>query len=251
MYFMILYVDFPYILSDTHYMSKLKNSSSFTRKSPFINSRKRNLLFILSICLLAFFVGSSTYLLGMQQGKTLQNQLRNTATSTMPAVNNNSQQNTVAGNGQPQESQDVWKPVCESLQVTDFQVKVASGDGATHIARKAVSQYFNTVTLSDLNSVTPRLTAEENIFAEDHIRKHMTFPHLSAGTTISVSCSLVEDATLKARETTIQQKENLEQYGDTVFEHQIGDIIQEELNELYKTNPGLKRHSGSLDVGNN
>ena len=141
------------------------------------------------------------------------------------------------------------KSVCETLKVNSFEVRVSSGDGATNIARKALAQYFNIVTLSELNGTTLRLNAEENVYAEDFIRKVVTFPPLSAGDNIQIPCTVVEKGTLTARAVSAAQKKNLEKYGNKVSEYQINDIIQKNLDELYKVAPDLKNYSGVLKIG--
>ena len=141
------------------------------------------------------------------------------------------------------------KPVCEALKVEIFEVKVSAGDGVTNIARKALTQYFNSITLSELNGVTLRLNSEESVYAEDFIRRAVSFPPLSVNEIVEIPCTVVEKATLAAQAVTDMQKRNLEKYGNKVPEYLIDDIIQENLNKLYETNPDLKDYSGLLKIG--
>ena len=141
------------------------------------------------------------------------------------------------------------EPVCETLKISNFEIKVSTGDGATNIARKALAQYFNNVTLSELNETILPLNAEENVYAEDFIRKAITFPPLSVNDNVQIPCTVVEKATLTAKAVTVEQKKNLEKYGDKVPEYQIDDIIQKNLDKLYKAAPDLKNYSGVLKIG--
>jgi hypothetical protein len=144
----------------------------------------------------------------------------------------------------PQTEQlSLWQPVCDALNLTNLQVPVSTGDGITHIARKAMLDYFNHVTLSNLNSTTPRLNAEEAVYAEDYIRKNTNI-NLSQKS-VPLPCKVVEEATMKARQLTIDQQGNLQQYSQNVPEHQINDIIQQNLQNLP---PELREHSGSINL---
>lgn len=140
-----------------------------------------------------------------------------------------------------------WTPVCKSLNLTNLQAPVLENQvGTTYLARKAINDYFNSVTLSSLNSQIPRLNQQESIYAEDYIRKNVDFGTITVGQMVKIPCEVVEEATLRARLLTIDQKENLSKYN--VTERQIDDIINQEMEKSFQNAPGLREHSGVIKV---
>lgn len=186
----------------------------------------------------------------LQQGQNnIASPLPTNVHNQIPSIKTLSQESTTSAF--KNETSLIWNEICGYIKEKDFIVDVSKGDGVTILSRKAISQYFNYITLSPkLNSFVPRLNAEENVYAEDYIRKKFTFPDLSKVRSVNIPCKTVEEATLRARQLTISQKANLEKYGDDVFEYQVNDILQEELEELYKDAPELRENSGFIRLQN-
>lgn len=151
--------------------------------------------------------------------------------SQIPQINPSPQEATAETSQAIQAN--IWKPVCQSSNNKNFEVKVESGDGQTTISRKTIEQYFNQVALSQESSTLLRLDGEESVYAEDYIRKNFPFPTLSINSTVTIPCPIIENATLKARELTISQKSNLEKYKKSATELEV---------ERYNT----KKHEAAL-----
>ncbi len=128
----------------------------------------------------------------------------------------------------------LWDPICDDVDAPKFDIKVGAGDGITIIARKAVQSYFNAVNLSNIPDKSSYLTSEENIYAEDFVRKSLNITSLYTGQIISIPCKIVEEGSVKARLLTISQKENLEKYSESVESLQINEWLQELVNESSK-----------------
>jgi hypothetical protein len=114
------------------------------------------------------------------------------------------------------ETSHLWNPICADKKIPDFIIQLKPGEGATHIARAAIESYFNYLNLYNIpNNQNIYLSPEEKIYAEDYIIKTQNLVN-NKQTKISISCNTVEQASRIARQLTIQQKQNLEQYSETV-----------------------------------
>jgi hypothetical protein len=128
------------------------------------------------------------------------------------------------------DSSEMWSPVCKKFETESFDIEVESGFGITNIAREAISDYFTYMSIYGMEETFDEkytLSAEEKIYAEDYIRKQLEPSELKVGEIITVSCGLVEEATLKSRLLTISQTKNLEKYSETVTDYQIEQMIQD------------------------
>ena len=130
------------------------------------------------------------------------------------------------------QSFSVWNPSCTVPELSQIEVSVERGEGMTHIARKAVQQYTTFADLKELPRKPLYLLPEEKVFAEDYLVKHLeSRSTLYEGNKIIISCSLVEEATMRARALTIEQRENLGSYGGGVTEFQQSKELQDIINE--------------------
>lgn len=127
-----------------------------------------------------------------------------------------------------------WNPVCDMLNLDDFEITIEYGDGLTHIARKALQSYLNSLALSDTAKGSGALLSEEKIYIEDYIRKTMSVDKLVLGKKVVVPCRLVEEAVVKVRSLTIEQKQNLEKYSQSVNQLQISEALQKAVDESFK-----------------
>ena len=89
-----------------------------------------------------------------------------------------------------------------------YQQKADSGEGITHLARKALKEY-----LSDKNL---KLTAEHKIFIEDYMQNRTGTRLLDLNEGVTFSRSLIEEAIGQAQQLTDLQLHNLEQYSRLV-----------------------------------
>ncbi|TRZ80903.1 hypothetical protein D4R86_03570 [bacterium] len=108
---------------------------------------------------------------------------------------------TVAG----QDKEDI---VVSQIDKNIYQEKADSGEGITHLARKALKEY-----LSDKNL---KLTAEHKIFIEDYMQNRTGTRSLSLNEEVTFSHSLIEEAIGQAQQLTDLQLHNLEQYSHLV-----------------------------------
>ncbi|MEN9328545.1 MAG: hypothetical protein WBB36_11665 [Chitinophagales bacterium] len=128
----------------------------------------------------------------------------------------------------------LWDPVCTSLNIETFSITVSHGDGITHIARKALNEYLNEVTLHNIPNRISTLTSEEKIFAEDYIAKSLKIARLTAGKTLSIPCQFVENAVVEVRTLTVQEKQNLEKYGNTVDQYEVSEMLHDAVDDSFK-----------------
>jgi hypothetical protein len=93
---------------------------------------------------------------------------------------------------------------------TSFIESAARGDGATHLARRALSNYLE-------KNPDSALTKEHKIYIEDYLRKNA--PHqgsIRVGTSIEFSKSLIDQAINKSKSLNDRQLENLKKYSARV-----------------------------------
>lgn len=91
-----------------------------------------------------------------------------------------------------------------------FVETAVTGDGATHLARKALASYLEKNNDSEL-------TAEHKIYIEDYLRKNVNYGGtVGVGEQISFSKDLIKDSIEKAKTLTEDQLRNLEKYSALV-----------------------------------
>ena len=113
---------------------------------------------------------------------------------------------SIYNSDEKEESEEV--EVEESVITGDYVEQAQSGEGLTHLARRAVGTHLKE-TKSSLNS-------EQRIFAEDYIQKELGGGPLMLGQEVSISQDLVAEAISLAKELTPEQEHNLEQYSSLV-----------------------------------
>jgi len=87
-------------------------------------------------------------------------------------------------------------------------VTAVKGNGVTHLARQALKEY-----LKDKSDLAGQLRAEQKIYIEDYLQKHVTHPPvLKVGSEISFSDSLINDAINQSQKLTDKQINNLHKY---------------------------------------
>lgn len=88
-------------------------------------------------------------------------------------------------------------------------VTAAKGNGATHLARQALKEY-----LKNKPELAQKLGAEQRIYIEDYLRKHITGQPktLNIGDQIAFSNNTIQDAVNMALSLTDSQIKNLSQY---------------------------------------
>jgi hypothetical protein len=134
------------------------------------------------------------------------------------------------------ESLEPWSPVCRTLNMDEIKITIEKGDGLTHIARKALRDYLNTIALSNVPKKSTDLLSEEKVYVEDYIRRSITVENLTVGKNVIVPCKLVEEAVVKVRSLTVQQKKNLEKYGQNVTEYQLSETLRQIIEESFRDN---------------
>jgi len=80
------------------------------------------------------------------------------------------------------------------------------GEGVTHLARRALSDYLE-------KNADSELTAEHKIYIEDYLRKKVSFnQRVFVGTTVEFSKDLVKEAITESKKLDAAQLENLHKY---------------------------------------
>lgn len=93
---------------------------------------------------------------------------------------------------------------------TSFVEQAGRGDGATHLARRALANYLEKNTDSSL-------TAEHKVYIEDYLRKHVAFRgSVHTGTSIEFSKTLIQQAIEKSKTLNSQQLQHLKKYSARV-----------------------------------
>ena len=86
-----------------------------------------------------------------------------------------------------------------------FVETAGKGEGMTHLARRALSNYLEKNSDSEL-------TVEHKIYIEDYLRKHVAKKGIHVGTTAEFSKSLVAEAITKSKTLNEKQLQNLHKY---------------------------------------
>jgi len=80
------------------------------------------------------------------------------------------------------------------------------GEGVTHLARRALSDYLE-------KNADSELTAEHKIYIEDYLRKKVSFnQRVLVGTTVEFSKDLIKEAITESKKLDAAQLENLHKY---------------------------------------
>lgn len=88
---------------------------------------------------------------------------------------------------------------------TSFIETAGRGDGATHLARRALASYLE-------KNPDSTLSREHKIYIEDYLRKHVSYGHVKTGSSLEFSKSLVQEAIGKSKQLTGPQLSNLKKY---------------------------------------
>ncbi len=84
-----------------------------------------------------------------------------------------------------------------------YSVSARSGEGLTHLARRALDEHGG----------ADDLTAEHKVFIEDYIQKHLNRDgYLQMGEEVEIPTELIEEAIQQSENLTESQLENLSQY---------------------------------------
>lgn len=87
----------------------------------------------------------------------------------------------------------------------DITVSAMRGDGLTHLARRATSEYLNHNNINDLS-------AGQKIYIEDYVRRSVAKKRINPGTTIVFKHNTFSTGIEKAKSLTESQKHNLSKY---------------------------------------
>jgi len=113
----------------------------------------------------------------------------------------------VKGETTPAETQPAPVPVEKTAE--GYTATAASGDGTTHLARKALKEYLGA-------NADPTLTKEHKIYIEDYLRKHVAAGTLKVGDSRMFSDTLIKDAISQAKQLNEMQLKNLQKFSARV-----------------------------------
>ncbi len=94
-------------------------------------------------------------------------------------------------------------------QVKVFQMITQSGEGLTHLARRALKEY--------LQEKDIEITTEHKIYVEDFVQKRLDQVGLHPGDQVSISSDLIEQGISQALQLQESELENLKQFSVLVF----------------------------------
>ncbi len=103
--------------------------------------------------------------------------------------------------------QEVEEDVLLEKEVVDrnYEGEANYGEGLTHLARRALSEYIEIKEIKDLS-------AEHKIYVEDYIQKKLGGGNLSLGEKVTISYDLISEAVNNSRNLTETELNNLKQY---------------------------------------
>lgn len=137
-----------------------------------------------------------------------------TTTNKNASVSSPSDQddNTVRSSQSDAETRKAVEVTAELSQETDtsFIEKAEKGNGATHLARRALAQYLE-------KNVDSSLSAEQKVYIEDYLRKNVDFKgSLTPGASIEFSKALISQGIEKSKTLNDRQLQNLKKYSARV-----------------------------------
>ncbi|QQS20737.1 MAG: hypothetical protein IPL87_04230 [Candidatus Moraniibacteriota bacterium] len=92
---------------------------------------------------------------------------------------------------------------------TSFIEAAGKGEGATHLARRALANYLE-------KNPDAALSAEHKIYIEDYLRKNVSYGKVQPGTSLEFSKSLIQDSIGKSKQLSDHQLSNLKKYTERV-----------------------------------
>jgi hypothetical protein len=108
-------------------------------------------------------------------------------------------------NKQPQQPSTSVQPSSQETEGS-FAETAGSGDGVTHLARRALANYLE-------KNPDSSLTPEHKIYIEDYLRKNVGFTgRVHVGTTVEFSKSLISQAIEQSKKLNDNQLKNLHKY---------------------------------------
>lgn len=176
----------------------------FGDESPVGSWLKNNWRSLAAVLILALLATGAAYFYNSYQGRValLTPALEDITASPSPAISSpvaGDSNNAVKGAISPEASRNG----------ADIIVTAAKGNGTTHLSRQALREY-----LKDKPELAQKLSAEQRIYIEDYLRKHITGEPktLHIGDQISFSDDTIKIATDLALNLTDSQIKNLSQY---------------------------------------
>jgi len=135
---------------------------------------------------------------------------KNEQTSLLPKDNLDSEQEISQDSQDSPETIETIENIIPQGRKQDNNIieTAASGDGVTHLARRALKDY--------LKDNSPELTNEHKIYIEDYLKDKTGSKSLEVGEEITFSENLIEEAINASLELTPEQLKNLEKYSALV-----------------------------------
>lgn len=114
----------------------------------------------------------------------------------------------------PSEEQPSLEPKIE-MRENEIVAKAQSGEGITHLARRALSEYL------EKNNRQDELSSEQKIFIEDYLQNRTGTENLHLGESRTFTVAHIEEAVNASKQLNETQLKNLEKYAQVVF-HSAG-----------------------------
>ncbi len=167
---------------------------------------KNNSHKIIPVLIIALIIAGGLYFYRSYQARTalLKPALNEIASQSSPAATDTSQIKT------DDKIKSIANPAPKAEKISGkIIITAAKGNGATHLARQALKEY-----LKDKPEIANQLKAEQKIYIEDYLRKHVDQlpPILKVGDEISFSENLIKIAIEESQKLTDQQLKNLQKY---------------------------------------
>lgn len=180
----------------------------FGNESPAGSWLKKNWRSLAAMLILALLATGAAYFYNSYRSRValLAPALKDITASPGPAISSpvtGASNNAVKGATTPEANRDG----------ADIIVTAAKGNGATHLARQALKEY-----LKDKPELAQKLSAEQRIYIEDYLRKHLTDQPktLHPGDRLTFSNNDIQNAIDLALNLTDSQIKNLSRYAPLV-----------------------------------
>ena len=176
----------------------------FKNESPVGDWLKKNWRSLAAVLILALLASGAAYFYNnyRERVSSLKPALEDISTSPSPTA-------SASASSINQSSAQTTATPEASRSEADIIVTAAKGNGATHLSRQALKEY-----LKNKPELAQKLSAEQRIYIEDYLRKHITGQPktLHVGDQISFSDNAIKTAIDLALNLTDSQIKNLSRY---------------------------------------
>lgn len=164
---------------------------------------------IVSILLIVFLIISGIYAFNRDTSKDQEKDVEKKVSEIKNSDSEKTEENITSENPVSEENPEK-KEMTNPVETTDESITVSAidGDGATHLARKAIAEYSTKENIS--------LSKEQKLYAETVLKNSYYQHHLSVGQSIAFSITDLSDTIQKAQDLSEHQIKAWSKYTSSV-----------------------------------